>query len=169
MNIALPSNQEENKSSISKRPSLKRKRSDMDDLAKASNRREQLHQNIKNAFSNHMDDGNATNTRKRVKTTEIDEREYQINSNQKDGDNKSNEDKEERQRTLSISNFEPLQPRNKMLISESDKRNYRKGTVDQNLDVDNFDRNFIGDSTNPLRTPQPNRSDDMIINQLVYK
>lgn len=124
MNIALPTNAEENRASPSKASHLKRRRSEIDDQSRPASKRDHLHENIKNAFNNHLNQGNDLRSNKRVKTAENDEREFSkgnddeyniTTSFQKDIDNKKQEEKDGRQRTLSISNFEPVLPRSKMI------------------------------------------------------
>ena len=160
MNIALPSNSEDKKKTEgTKSEGGKRKRSEVDQYSKSDNNREQSIDNIRRAFEQHANEGNSSiihRVTKRVKTSEIEERSYAQQNG--DGDEKPRSeatavtsnykqkegfDEETPLRKLSISNFEPVQPKNKL--------------------------SKVKESQQTHGTPQPNRTENMIINQLVFK
>mmetsp|Transcript_13612 Transcript_13612/g.15260 ORF Transcript_13612/g.15260 Transcript_13612/m.15260 type:complete len:187 (-) Transcript_13612:386-946(-) len=162
MNIALPSNLEENKkkSEGTRSEGGKRKRSEVDIYIKEENQREQSLDNIRRAFEEHSNSNvnlSTNNVVKRVKTSEKEERSITpvINGEGEEkpcsestvvttgNKQKEKEEEENPLRKLSISNFEPVQPKNKLSSSKDNQATHG--------------------------TPQPNRTDNMIINQLVYK
>lgn len=157
MNIALPANSEDKKKSEgNKSETGKRKRSEVDQYERVENHREQSLDNIRKAFEQHANEGNQSiinRANKRVKTSDKEERSYiHINGDEKPCSEatavtsgpktKDKIDDETPLRKLSISNFEPLQPKNKTALRDSNHTHV---------------------------TPQPNRTENMIINQLVFK
>lgn len=160
MNIALPTNSEDKKKNEGSRSEGgKRKRSEVDHYSRVERSKEQSLDNIRRAFEEHANEGSSSTHKivKRVKTTEKDEKGYAQVANPEGEEKpcseltaassgikaKGQEEEEAPLRKLSISNFEPVQPKKKPNSSK--------------------------DNQPAHGTPQPNRDENMIINQLVYK
>lgn len=162
MNIALPPiGTEEGKTSIVTRcEGGKRKRSEYENYVRPEWTREQSINNIKKAFEQHAGEGaNSSSWRssKRVKTSEKDEKDSHHFLEEKPcseitaitSRSKLKEVEEENPfRKLSISDFEPIQPNSMLMKTKSPS---------------------IKDTFHMYGTPQPNRTEIMVINKLVYK
>lgn len=136
MNIALPSQSEEKKrQDAAKNEGGKRKRPDWNDNGKNENQKSQALSNIQKAFEQHaqeVDQSSSYRVDKRVKISEKDEKGFVQNEDKEEkpysdktartsaSKIKDNEDEETPLRKLSISNFEPIQPKNKLSKSKSD-------------------------------------------------
>jgi hypothetical protein len=118
MNIALPPNSEEQKSSH-KEVNNKRKRSELDDPGLQLNRRERLNESIKNAFISHVQGHDNHRPNKRLKITENEEKEYNDSTNLTIQKGEEKECEDTRKRTLSISNFEPVMPKGRILTCKT--------------------------------------------------
>ena len=159
MNIALPGSSEEKKKQEALRnEENKRNMSEIDDSDIGENPRQQLIDNIRNEFEQHANEGNLGNRNridKRVKVSENDERGFVQNGDIEEkpcsektavtssSKRKDEKDEETPMRKLSLSNFE--------IIPTKDELNSFK------------------DTTPNHGTPQPDRTENMIMNQLVFK
>jgi SHAQKYF class myb-like DNA-binding protein len=163
MNIALPPIgtlvEESKTNNVTRCEAGKRKRSEYDNYVRPEFTREQSMNNIRKAFEQHANDdinsGNCRNN-KRLKISEKDDKGFEHYQEEKPcsevtaitSRSKLKETEEDTPyRKLSISNFEPIQPSN-MLKSKSTSHK---------------------DTYHIFGTPQPNRSENMVINQLVFK
>ena len=162
MNIALPSNSEDKKQEVSRGEGGKRKRSEIESYNRGEGSREQSINNIRRAFEQHANEGNTSNsqrTLKRVKTSERGERGYTHHPDKEEkpcsemtaatgvSKAKETEDRDTPLRKLSVSNFEPIQP-SPMIKAKS---------------------SFTKDTLPLYGTPQPNRTESMIINKIALK
>jgi len=158
MNIALPENSEEKKRQEVKSEGVKRKRSELDHIGANKSQKDQCLNSIRRAFeihANEIDQSSRYRVDKRVKTTEKEERGFMNNGDYEEkqcsestavtsvSKIKEKEDEETPFRKLSISNFEPVQPKNKLSTFKNSAPNHG--------------------------TPQPDRTENMIISQFVFK
>lgn len=164
MNIALPNSAEEKKKHDGTRSENgKRKRSEVDSYKSQECQREQSINNIRKAFEQHVNDGNDTGSYRTIKRAKTSERgEHDIKRENVEGEEKpcsestavtsgSKKKVEEGEdgpyRKLSISNFEPIQPQN---MTKTKTSGFKEAMP------------MYG-------TPQPNRSECMVLTQLVFK
>lgn len=161
MNIALPSQEEKKQAEISRQPTNKRKRSEMDAYQNQDGQKDMAFNNIRKAFESHGNSDAESLSRRGLKRMKIaDDSEVQVQNYDEKGnrsclkmtaetsrEEREREDEDAPMRKLSISNFEPIQPMN---LSKP-KSTFEKEAIQ-----------IYG-------TPQPNRSESMAFNQLVFK